>query len=67
MVVLRGRAAATWRRTIHAAKVSIAVRPFTRGRLAGADREAVAEAAARYAQFLGLEASLTFTARPGAA
>ncbi len=55
-LLVDGRVAGTWRRTLGARALSVAVRPFRR--LTGEERAALAAAVARYAAFLGREAEL---------
>ena len=59
-VVLGGRIAGTWRRTLGRGEVAVSISAFDR--LTRADREAIAQAARRYARFLGSKLALSFGA-----
>ena len=59
-VVLGARVVGSWRRTLVRDQVDVQVRLFAR--LAAADRENIARAAARYGRFLAREAKVTFAA-----
>jgi len=56
IVVIDGQVLATWKRSIEKDKVLISVKPFDR--LSIRQRQAVARAATRYGEFLGLDAEI---------
>ncbi len=60
-VLLRGAVVGVWRRELKRGEVHLEVAPFER--LAPGDREAVGEAAGRYARFLGLSLRLDLVKR----
>jgi hypothetical protein len=62
VLLLDGRAAGVWKRTIARDRVKIVLAPF--GRLSARDRVRLDEAAQRYAEFLGLPADITLGAAP---
>jgi hypothetical protein len=57
VLLLDGRAAGVWKRTIAGGRVQIVLAPFER--LSGRDRDRLDAAAQRYAEFLGLPAEIT--------
>jgi winged helix DNA-binding protein len=57
VLLLDGRAAGVWKRTIAGGRVKIVLAPFER--LSGRDRDRLDVAAERYAAFLGLPADIT--------
>jgi hypothetical protein len=59
-VVLGGRVGGIWRRTMGRTEVAVSISAFDR--LTRTDRDAVAQAAERYARFLGLKLALAFRA-----
>ena len=62
-VVLRGQVVGTWRRTLGRDDVTIALRLFDQP--ARRDRDLIADAASRYAAFLGLRPSLVVSDERG--
>jgi len=60
VLLLDGRAAGVWKRTIAGGRVKIVLAPFER--LPGRDRDRLGAAAERYAEFLGLPAEITLGA-----
>jgi hypothetical protein len=57
VMVLDGRAAGLWKRSIARETVKISFAPF--GKVSGRDRERFRQAAERYAEFLGMPAEIT--------
>ncbi len=56
-IVIDGKLRGTWRRTIQRGAVNVEIRPFTP--LTQPDRDAIADAARRYGEFLDLPVSIT--------
>jgi hypothetical protein len=63
VLVLHGRAAGVWKRTIAGGRVKIILAPFER--LSRRDRDRLDQAAERYAEFLGLAAEIILGAPAG--
>ncbi len=59
-LVLDGRVCGTWRRTAKATSVAVTCTPF--GRMSAADRSAFNLPMARYAHFLGVPVTVTWSA-----
>ncbi|MDQ3929798.1 MAG: winged helix DNA-binding domain-containing protein, partial [Chloroflexota bacterium] len=59
LVVIDGRAAGSWKRTLHKGVVALTIRPITR--LTTAQHEAVSIAANQYGAFLGMPVDLSYS------